>query len=119
MDLLMQEGNKILFWPRWFFYGGGDISGLGYIHGAGMGQRTFKGVVVCGQIGGFVSKFPRMFKENGLLELNQIGGASDGGDVAPRELLFAKTLLSEIGATARKTAQAFEGALKDLYHVVM
>ena len=56
---------------------------------------------------------------NGLLELNQIGGASDGSDVAPRELLFAKTLLSEIGATARKTAQAFEGALKDLYSVVM
>ncbi|MDZ7865804.1 chemotaxis protein CheW [Acidovorax sp.] len=61
---------------------------------------------------------------NGLLELNQIGDAGDavGGGrdaAAPRELLFAKTLLSEIGATARKTAQAFASALQDLYSVVL
>lgn len=54
---------------------------------------------------------------NGLLELNQLGASSH--DVAPRELLFAKTLLSEIGSTARKTAQAFAAALQDLYGVVM
>ena len=33
--------------------------------------------------------------------------------------MFAKTLLSEIGATARKTAQAFASALQDLYSVVL
>ncbi|RAR84197.1 chemotaxis signal transduction protein [Paracidovorax anthurii] len=51
---------------------------------------------------------------NGLLDLNQIGGE----EVAPRELLFARTLLSEIGATARKTARAFAVALEGLYGVV-
>lgn len=58
---------------------------------------------------------------NGLLELNHLGTGkgTDAADAAPRELLFAKTLLSEIGATARKTAQAFSGALQDLYGVVM
>jgi len=54
---------------------------------------------------------------NGLLELNQLGASSQ--DVAQRDLLFAKTLLSEIGSTARKTAQAFAAALQDLYGVVM
>ncbi|XDF34290.1 chemotaxis protein CheW [Paracidovorax avenae] len=56
---------------------------------------------------------------NGLLELNQIGGGESGGEaVAARELVFARTLLSEIGATARKTARAFAAALEDLYGVV-
>ncbi|GKT20353.1 chemotaxis protein CheW [Acidovorax sp. SUPP3334] len=52
---------------------------------------------------------------NGLLDLHQLGGDS----AAPRELQFAKTLLSEIGATARKTASAFASALQDLYGVVI
>ncbi|AVS75294.1 chemotaxis protein CheW [Paracidovorax cattleyae] len=52
---------------------------------------------------------------NGLLELNQIGG---GEAVAAREVVFARTLLSEIGATARKTARAFAAALEGLYGVV-
>ncbi|SDC72850.1 Chemotaxis signal transduction protein [Paracidovorax valerianellae] len=52
---------------------------------------------------------------NGLLDLHQLGGDA----AVPRELQFAKTLLSEIGATARKTALAFAGALQDLYGVVM
>jgi chemotaxis signal transduction protein len=52
---------------------------------------------------------------NGLLELNAI---REDGDTASRELQFAKTLLAEIGVTARKTAQAFAGALQDLYSVV-
>lgn len=54
---------------------------------------------------------------NGLLELHRLG--TDTAAATPRELLFAKTLLAEIGATARKTAQAFAGALQDLYRVVV
>ncbi|EYC52547.1 chemotaxis protein CheW [Hylemonella gracilis str. Niagara R] len=57
---------------------------------------------------------------NGLLELNQMQDGTEGRNevAAPRDLLFAKTLLSEIGATARKTARAFSSALEDLYGVV-
>ncbi|MDF3823010.1 hypothetical protein P3G55_24160, partial [Leptospira sp. 96542] len=57
---------------------------------------------------------------NGLLELNQMQEGAQGRNevAAPRDLLFAKTLLSEIGATARKTARAFSSALEDLYGVV-
>ncbi|WP_394789513.1 chemotaxis protein CheW [Rhodoferax sp.] len=54
---------------------------------------------------------------NGLLELNHL--SSDGSEVQARDALFAKTLLSEIGATAHKTAQAFASALHDLHKVVM
>ena len=54
---------------------------------------------------------------NGLLELNQI--PSDGSEAHDRDVLFAKTLLSEIGTTAQQTAQAFATALRDLHQVVM
>jgi chemotaxis signal transduction protein len=54
---------------------------------------------------------------NGLLELNQ--AAIDTSDGQARDLVFAKTLLSEIGVTAQKTAQAFSIALRDLHKVVM
>lgn len=54
---------------------------------------------------------------NGLLELNQT--PSDASDAQQRDLVFAKTLLSEIGVTAQKTAQAFSIALRDLHKVVM
>ncbi|WP_255406719.1 chemotaxis protein CheW [Rhodoferax sp. OV413] len=53
---------------------------------------------------------------NGLLELNRT--ATDSSESA-RDTLFAKTLLSEIGATAQKTAAAFASALHDLQKVVM
>lgn len=52
---------------------------------------------------------------NGLLELNQM----DADEMTRRDLVFAKTLLSEIGVTARKTARVFSGALEDLYGGVM
>ncbi|AVS82198.1 chemotaxis protein CheW [Paracidovorax avenae] len=56
---------------------------------------------------------------NGLLELNQLGAGESGGEAAAaREVVFARTLLSEIGATARKTARAFAAALEGLYGVV-
>ena len=54
---------------------------------------------------------------NGLLELNHV--PSDGSDAQARDVMFAKTLLSEIGVTAQKTAQAFAMALHDLHRVVM
>ncbi|MFM6990618.1 MAG: chemotaxis protein CheW [Rhodoferax sp.] len=54
---------------------------------------------------------------NGLLELNQ--APSDASDAQQRDVVFAKTLLSEIGVTAQKTAQAFSIALRDLHKVVM
>ena len=54
---------------------------------------------------------------NGLLELNH--QAPDGSDASTRDTVFAKTLLSEIGATAQKTAQAFATTLQDLHKVVM
>lgn len=54
---------------------------------------------------------------NGLLELNHL--AANGSESQARDTLFAKTLLSEIGATAHKTAQAFACALRDLHEVVM
>jgi len=54
---------------------------------------------------------------NGLLELNHV--PSDGSDAQARDVVFAKTLLSEIGVTAQKTAQAFAMALHDLHRVVM
>ncbi len=53
---------------------------------------------------------------NGLLELNHM---ADDNTEALRDTLFAKTLLSEIGATAQKTARAFASALHDLHKVVM
>jgi chemotaxis signal transduction protein len=53
---------------------------------------------------------------NGLLDLNRRG--ADDADISARDLLFARTLLSEIGVTARKTAQAFAGALQNLYTVI-
>ena len=40
------------------------------------------------------------------------------GALAPRDLLFAQTLLSEIGGAARRTARVFAGALQDLYGMV-
>ena len=55
---------------------------------------------------------------NGLLELKQLGVAGGEGQASERDLQFAKTLLSEIGVTARKTAEVFAGALRDLYSVV-
>lgn len=54
---------------------------------------------------------------NGLLELNQ--APVDTSDAQARDVVFAKTLLSEIGVTAQKTAQAFSVALRDLHKVVM
>ncbi len=54
---------------------------------------------------------------NGLLELNQ--APADASDAQSRDVAFAKTLLSEIGVTAQKTAQAFSIALRDLHKVVM
>ncbi|WP_250207758.1 cache domain-containing protein [Curvibacter sp. CHRR-16] len=53
---------------------------------------------------------------NGLLELYAVG---DKEGVAPRDRLFAQTLLSEVGVTARKTAQAFASALNNLYRGVV
>lgn len=55
---------------------------------------------------------------NGLLELRQMDEGGREGALAPRELLFAQTLLSEIGGAARRTARVFAGALQDLYGMV-
>ena len=55
---------------------------------------------------------------NGLLELRQLGAEGGDSQVSERDLQFAKTLLSEIGVTARKTAEVFASALRDLYSVV-
>ena len=55
---------------------------------------------------------------NGMLELRQRDAGAGDGQVSERDLQFAKTLLSEIGVTARKTAEVFAGALRDLYSVV-
>jgi chemotaxis signal transduction protein len=54
---------------------------------------------------------------NGLLDINRI--ESDGSPAHARELAFARTLLSEIGNTAFKTAQAFSSTLHDLHFVVI
>lgn len=54
---------------------------------------------------------------NGLLDINRL--ESDGSSAQARDLLFARTLLSEIGNTAHKTAQAFASSLQDLHSVVM
>ena len=54
---------------------------------------------------------------NGMLELNQ--AQPDGVTAQARDIVFAKTLLSEIGATAQKTAQAFAVVLRDLHKVAM
>lgn len=54
---------------------------------------------------------------NGLLDINRI--ESDGSSAHARELTFARTLLSEIGNTAYKTAQAFSSTLQDLHFVVI
>ncbi|MDA8522067.1 chemotaxis protein CheW [Acidovorax sp. NCPPB 4044] len=50
---------------------------------------------------------------NGLLDLEQIGGT----EATSRERGFARALLSEIGATARRTARVFSAALEGLYGV--
>lgn len=55
---------------------------------------------------------------NGLLELRQMDDGGREGALAPRDLLFAQTLLSEIGGAARRTARVFAGALQDLYGMV-
>ena len=52
---------------------------------------------------------------NGLLDINRVEVA---GDMGQSDIQFAKTLLSEIGATAQKTARAFASALHDLHRVV-
>jgi chemotaxis signal transduction protein len=54
---------------------------------------------------------------NGMLELNQ--ARPNSAIAEARDILFAKTLLFEIGVTAQKTAQAFAVALRDLHKVVM
>lgn len=54
---------------------------------------------------------------NGLLDINRL--ASDGSAAQARDVMFARTLLSEIGNTAHKTAQAFANSLQDLHAVVM
>jgi|GEM_PF-402171 len=52
---------------------------------------------------------------NGLLDINRVEVA---GDMGQSDIQFAKTLLSEIGSTAQKTARAFSNALHDLHRVV-
>lgn len=52
---------------------------------------------------------------NGLLDINRVEMA---GDMGLSDIQFAKTLLSEIGSTAQKTARAFSSALHDLHRVV-
>jgi len=52
---------------------------------------------------------------NGLLDINRVEMA---GDMGESDIQFAKTLLSEIGSTAQKTARAFSSALHDLHRVV-
>ncbi len=54
---------------------------------------------------------------NGLLDLTRL--PPDNSASHARDVLFAKTLLSEIGATAHKTAHAFAASLHDLQAVVM
>lgn len=54
---------------------------------------------------------------NGLLDINRI--ATDGSAAQAREMVFARTLLSEIGNTAHKTALAFSSTLQDLHFVVI
>lgn len=52
---------------------------------------------------------------NGLLDINRVELAAGMGE---SDIQFAKTLLSEIGSTAQKTARAFANALHDLHRVV-
>lgn len=52
---------------------------------------------------------------NGLLNVNRL--ESDGSQA--RDVTFARTLLSEIGNTAHKTALAFANSLQDLHAVVI
>lgn len=52
---------------------------------------------------------------NGLLDINRVEAT---GGMGESDIQFAKTLLSEIGATAQKTARAFASALHDLHRVV-
>ena len=54
---------------------------------------------------------------NGLLDLNRL--ATEGAAAQGRDIVFARTLLSEIGNTAHKTAQAFTSTLQDLNYVVI
>lgn len=53
---------------------------------------------------------------NGLLDINRVEAK---GDMGESDIQFAKTLLSEIGSTAQKTARAFSSALHDLHRVVI
>jgi chemotaxis signal transduction protein len=50
-----------------------------------------------------------------LLDINRVEVA---GGMGESDIQFAKTLLSEIGSTAQKTARAFASALHDLHRVV-
>ncbi|TXT39478.1 MAG: CheW domain-containing protein [Comamonadaceae bacterium] len=52
---------------------------------------------------------------NGLLNVNRL----DSDASSTRDVTFSRTLLSEIGNTAHKTAQAFANALQDLHSVVI
>lgn len=54
---------------------------------------------------------------NGLLNVNRL--ESDGSQAQARDVTFSRTLLSEIGNTAHKTAQAFANSLQDLHSVVI
>lgn len=56
---------------------------------------------------------------NGLLDIDRAQSqASAGTPLGASDVLFAQTLLSEIGATAQKTARAFSSALHNLHRVV-
>lgn len=52
---------------------------------------------------------------NGLLDINRVEVT---GEMNQSDIQFAKTLLSEIGSTAQKTATAFASALLDLHREV-
>lgn len=53
---------------------------------------------------------------NGLIDVMRLQGQPG---IGPSDVLFAQTLLSEIGATAQKTARAFASALQDLHRGVI
>ncbi len=54
---------------------------------------------------------------NGLLDISRL--ESQHATVQAHDVTFARILLSEIGNTAHKTAQAFSNSLQDLHSVVM
>lgn len=53
---------------------------------------------------------------NGLIDVMRLQGQPG---IGPSDVLFAQTLLSEIGATAQKTARAFACALQNLHRGVI